>query len=217
MKQWKKKFIEFMIKKKILKFGNFTLKCNRKSPYFFNMALFHTGKDLYTLGTFYAQALVNLNIKFDLLFGIAYKGIPIVISTVIALKKIYNINIKYSFNRKEIKKYGEKGNTVGSKLHGNIVIIDDILTAGTAIKNTLKFLLNKKKKISNILVALDRKEFGNKNSFAKNDIEKKYSCKISSIINIDDITNYLKSKKIMKEKLKILLKYREKYILNKIN
>jgi orotate phosphoribosyltransferase len=212
MNALKKKFIKFILKKKILKFGDFILKSNRKSPYFFNMALFCSGKDLYKLGKFYAQELINSKIKFDVLFGVAYKGIPILISTVMALKKIFNINVKYAFNRKEIKKYGEKGNIVGSKVNGkNVVIIDDIITAGTAIKSTLKILKKEEAKISNILVALDRKEFGSKNYLAKKEIQKRYSCKIFSIININDIINYLKSKKIMKEKLKILLKYRKKY------
>ncbi|CAL4324550.1 orotate phosphoribosyltransferase [Buchnera aphidicola] len=213
MKKWKKKFIKFMLKKKILTFGNYILKSNRKSPYFFNMSLFSSGKDLYTLGKFYARALINLNLNFDILFGVAYKGIPILISTVIALKKKYNINVRYAFNRKEIKKYGEKGQIVGNKIYGKIIIIDDIITAGTAIENTIKILQkNKKIQISNILLALDRKEFGKKKSFAKNEIEKKYSCKISSIININDIITYLKKKKIMKKELKILTKHKKKYI-----
>ncbi|NIG99409.1 MAG: orotate phosphoribosyltransferase [Buchnera aphidicola (Periphyllus acericola)] len=212
MKNLKKKFIKFIFKKKILIFGNFTLKSGIKSPYFFNISLFSKGKDLIKLGKFYAYFLIKNNKKFDLLFGIAYKGIPILIATVIALKKYFNINVPYSFNRKEKKKYGEKGEIIGSKIQGNIVIIDDVLTAGTAIKNTIKIIKkNKKTKISNILVALNRQEFTKKNISIKQEIQNNYSCKISSIININDIIKYLKKKNIMKKKLKILLKYKNKY------
>lgn len=211
MKDWKNQFIKFILKKKILIFGDFILKSNRKSPYFFNMALLSTGKDLKKLGKFYAQALINLNIKFDLLFGVAYKGIPILIATILALKNYFNLNIPYSFNRKEIKKYGEKGETIGHKIQGKIVLIDDIITAGTAIKNTIKIIhKNKNSQISNILVAIDRKEFGKNKLSAKKEIENKYLCQISSIIDINDIILYLKNKNIMKQKLKTLIRYQEK-------
>ncbi|CAL4324911.1 Orotate phosphoribosyltransferase [Buchnera aphidicola (Chaitophorus populicola)] len=211
MKDWKNQFIKFILKKKILIFGDFILKSNRKSPYFFNMALLSTGKDLKKLGKFYAQALINLNIKFDLLFGVAYKGIPILIATILALKNYFNLNIPYSFNRKEIKKYGEKGETIGHKIQGKIVLIDDIITAGTAIKNTIKIIhKNKNSQISNILVAIDRKEFGKNKLSAKKEIENKYLCQISSIIDINDIILYLKNKNIMKKKLKTLIRYQEK-------
>jgi orotate phosphoribosyltransferase len=211
MKDWKNQFIKFILKKKILIFGDFILKSNRKSPYFFNMALLSTGEDLKKLGKFYAQALINLNIKFDLLFGVAYKGIPILIATILALKNYFNLNIPYSFNRKEIKKYGEKGETIGHKIQGKIVLIDDIITAGTAIKNAIKIIhKNKNSKISNILVAIDRKEFGKNKLSAKQEIENKYLCQISSIIDINDIILYLKNKNIMKKKLKTLIRYQEK-------
>ncbi|WP_343183521.1 orotate phosphoribosyltransferase [Buchnera aphidicola] len=214
MKKWKTKFIEFIIKKKILIFGKFILKSGRISPYFFNISLFSKGKDLDKLGKFYAHKLISMNKKFDLLFGIAYKGIPILISTVIALKNYFNINVSYSFNRKEIKQYGEKGQIIGENIQGKIIILDDVLTSGKSIKNIIKMINNNKKsKISNILVALNRNEFGKKNISAKKEIKEKYLCSISSIININDIIKYLKNKNIMKKNLKILLKYRKKYIL----
>ncbi|MCW5197453.1 orotate phosphoribosyltransferase [Buchnera aphidicola] len=214
MKNWKNKFIEFILNKRILIFGDFILKSNRKSPYFFNMSLFSTGEDLKKIGKFYAQTLVNLNIEFDVLFGIAYKGIPILISTILALKNDFNINKPYSFNRKEIKTYGEKGETVGHKIQGKIVLIDDIITAGTAIKNAINIInKNKDSKISNILVAIDRKESGTTKLSAKKEIEKKYLCQISSIIDINDIILYLKNKNIMKKQLKILIQHQEKNFL----
>ncbi|NIH16860.1 MAG: orotate phosphoribosyltransferase [Buchnera aphidicola (Periphyllus lyropictus)] len=209
MKEIKKKFIKFILKKKILIFGNFILKSKIKSPYFFNISSLSTGKDLYTLGKFYAKTLIKLNIKFDSLFGIAYKGIPILIATVIALKNKFNINVPYSFNRKETKTYGEKGNIVGNLIKGKIIIIDDVFTSGTAIKNAIKIIKKYKDiKIKHILLSLDRKEFKELN-LSKNK-RKKNSFQISSIININDIIHYLKKKNIMKKELKILIKHKLK-------
>lgn len=214
MKNWKNQFIEFILKKKILVFGNFILKSKRKSPYFFNTSHINTGKDLKKIGKFYAQALINLNIKFDLLFGIAYKGIPILISTILALKNDFNINKPYSFNRKEIKKYGEKSAIVGHKIQGKIVLIDDIITTGTAIKNTIKIInKNNNAYVSNVLVAINRKEFKKNKSSQKKEIKKKYLYKISSIIDINDIISYLKKRNIMREKLDILINYTKKNCL----
>ncbi|CAL4324628.1 Orotate phosphoribosyltransferase [Buchnera aphidicola (Chaitophorus sp. 3695)] len=214
MKIWKNQFIEFILNKKILIFGDFVLKSNQKSPYFFNMSLLSTGDDLKKIGKFYAQALINLNIKFDVLFGIAYKGIPILISTILALKNDFNLNIPYSFNRKEIKKYGEKGEIVGHKIQGRIVLIDDIITAGTAIKNAINIInKNKNSKILHILVAIDRKEHQKNKISAKKEIQNKYLCQISSIIDINDIILYLKNKNILKEQLNILIKHQEKSYL----
>ena len=134
MKPYQRQFIEFALSKQVLKFGEFTLKSGRKSPYFFNAGLFNTGRDLALLGRFYAEALVDSGIEFDLLFGPAYKGIPIATTTAVALAEHHDLDLPYCFNRKEAKDHGEGGNLVGSALQGRIMLVDDVITAGTAIQ-----------------------------------------------------------------------------------
>ncbi|CAL4324059.1 orotate phosphoribosyltransferase [Buchnera aphidicola] len=192
MNKQKKKFIKFSIKNKALKFGNFYLKSERKSPYFFNISQFYKGKNISKLGKFYAQKIINQKIKFDVLFGIAYKGIPIVISTVIALKKYFNLNIPYCFNRKETKTYGEKGNVIGSKiLNKKIIILDDVLTSGKAIKEAISIIKKEKtSRIVKIIVSLNRQEHK----------KKKYLKNVSSIIKIKHIIKFCKKKKNIKKK-----------------
>ena len=130
MKPYQRQFIEFALSKQVLKFGEFTLKSGRKSPYFFNAGLFNTGRDLALLGRFYAEALVDSGIEFDLLFGPAYKGIPIATTTAVALAEHHDLDLPYCFNRKEAKDHGEGGNLVGSALQGRIMLVDDVITAG---------------------------------------------------------------------------------------
>ncbi|XBC43294.1 MAG: orotate phosphoribosyltransferase [Buchnera aphidicola (Meitanaphis flavogallis)] len=193
MNNWNQKFIQFCFEKKILQFGKFKLKSGKESSFFFNFSLFNTGFDLEKLGFFYAKTIVQNNINYNLLFGIAYKGIPIAISTTIALKKYFNINVKYCFNRKEIKNHGEKGMFVGNYLTKNILILDDVITSGSSIQNTIKIIEsydNGKNLISNIVVALDRRMHKN---IDLTKIEHKYNFKITSIINIKDIINYIKN------------------------
>ncbi len=134
LQDYKKEFIEFAIERKVLRFGEFTLKSGRLSPYFFNAGLFNTGGDLAKLGRYYAAALQAANVDFDVLFGPAYKGIPIATTTAVALANEYNLDVPYCFNRKEAKLHGEGGNLVGSPLLGKIMLVDDVITAGTAIR-----------------------------------------------------------------------------------
>jgi len=140
MKDYQKEFIEFAIEKEVLKFGEFTLKSGRISPYFFNAGLFNTGRDLARLGRFYAAALQDSGIAYDLLFGPAYKGIPIATTTAVALSNDYDLDIPYCFNRKEAKKHGEGGSLVGSELSGKIMLVDDVITAGTAIRESMDII-----------------------------------------------------------------------------
>ena len=161
MKAWQRQFIEFAINKQVLKFGEFTLKSGRKSPYFFNAGLFNTGRDLALLGRFYAQALVDSGIDYDLLFGPAYKGIPIATTTAVALADHHDRDVPYCFNRKEAKDHGEGGVLVGAAVEGKKVwIIDDVITAGTAIREVVTILKNAGATIAGVLVALDRQERG---------------------------------------------------------
>ncbi|CAL4325492.1 orotate phosphoribosyltransferase [Buchnera aphidicola] len=216
MINWKKEFIKFSLEKKVLQFGNFNLKSGRKSPYFFNSGLFCTGKDIFKLGKFYAHAIIESKIKCNILYGLAYKGIPIVTSTSFSLNQYYNINLPFCFNRKKIKKYGEGGTLIGHELKKNIIIIDDVITVGTAIKSAMKHIQQKSKiVISAIIVALDRQEIGNKTYSAVKEIEDEYGCKVISIINMQDLINYLSEKKDMKYNLDKLYNYRLRYGINK--
>lgn len=140
MKPYQRQFIEFALSKQVLKFGEFTLKSGRKSPYFFNAGLFNTGRDLALLGRFYAEALVDSGIEFDLLFGPAYKGIPIATTTAVALAEHHDRDLPYCFNRKEAKTHGEGGNLVGSPLQGRVMLVDDVITAGTAIRESMEII-----------------------------------------------------------------------------
>ncbi|WWP02057.1 MAG: orotate phosphoribosyltransferase [Candidatus Dasytiphilus stammeri] len=194
MNSYHHQFINFAIKTNMLKFGNFVLKSGRISPYFFNIGALKNGKDLALLGHFYAQALIESGINFDIIFGPAYKGIIVSITTVIALTKYYNRDISYCFNRKESKSHGEGGLLIGSSLHGHIMLIDDVITSGDTIRQSIKMIKkNKRAKLAGILIALDRQE--NKNNFLFfKELKQKYNCKIMSIVKLKDLIEYLKLK-----------------------
>lgn len=211
---WKKEFIDFSFKKKVLQFGNFTLKSGRKSPYFFNSGLLSNGKDIIKIGLFYAHSIIDSKIEFDILFGPAYKGIPIVVATSIALKNYYNLNVPYSFNRKEEKKHGEQGYLIGEKItNKKIIILDDVITSGTAIHNSIEIIKRKKAHICSVFVLLDRKEKGEKYS-SSIDIKDKINCNVISIITIEDLIIYLTKTNKLKKHIPDLIKYREKYGIN---
>ncbi|CAL4324707.1 orotate phosphoribosyltransferase [Buchnera aphidicola] len=212
---WKNKFIEFSLKKGALQFGNFKLKSGRNSPYFFNSKYFYTGSDLLKLSQFYVDMIIRDPIKIDILFGLAYKGIPIATTIAIILYKKYNINLKYTFNRKEIKTYGEKGIIVGNNIQKkNIIIIDDVITSGITIQESISIIQKNSNDniISNIFVALDRRERGTiKKNSAIEQIKNQYSCNVFSIINIYDLIEYLSLKKIYPEKIKKIQDYQKSY------
>ncbi|WP_422667439.1 orotate phosphoribosyltransferase [Buchnera aphidicola] len=206
---YKKKFITLSLRKKALMFGKFKLKSGRISPYFFNSGLLSTGKDILKVGLFYAHLIVNSKINFDLLFGAAYKGIPIVIATSIALSHYYNINIPYSFNRKEKKTHGEKGLFIGKNVKNKkVIILDDVITSGISINHACEIIEKQGGYISSIFVLLDRKEKINKNLYI-NTYNKKYN--INSIITMKDIILYLIERKELKKNIPDLIKYLQKY------
>jgi orotate phosphoribosyltransferase len=175
-----------------LKFGEFTLKSGRVSPYFFNAGQFNQGNHLSQLGQFYAQAIEASGIKFDVLFGPAYKGIPLVAATAIALNETFNRSVPYSFNRKEVKDHGEGGNIVGHPLEGDILIIDDVITAGTAIKEAKDIINANGAKTKGVVVALDRQEKGKGELSAIQEVEQNFGIAVVSIINLSHIVDYLK-------------------------
>ncbi|QYN46551.1 orotate phosphoribosyltransferase [Gilliamella sp. ESL0405] len=192
MKSYKSEFIEFALDRQALKFGEFTLKSGRKSPYFFNAGLFNTGKDLALLGRFYAAALMDANLKYDVIFGPAYKGIPIVSSTVVALSEHHNVDVPYCFNRKEAKDHGEGGNLVGSSIYKQrVMLVDDVITAGTAIRESMRILEDNQSKLAGVLICLDRQEKGRGDLSAIQEIKQTYHCDVISIITLDDLIQYL--------------------------
>jgi len=193
MEQYQNDFVDFMLEIGALKFGEFTLKSGRVSPYFFNVGQFNQGNHLSQLGQFYAQAIEASGIKFDVLFGPAYKGIPLVAATAIALNDSVNRSVPYSFNRKEAKDHGEGGSIVGHPLEGDILIIDDVITAGTAIKEAKDIISTNGAKTKGVVVALDRQEKGKGELSAIQEVEQNFGIAVVSIINLSHIVDYLKA------------------------
>ena len=193
MEQYQNDFVDFMLEIGALKFGEFTLKSGRVSPYFFNAGQFNQGNHLSRLGQFYAQAIEASGIKFDVLFGPAYKGIPLAAATAIALNDSFNRSVPYSFNRKEAKNHGEGGNIVGHPLEGDILIIDDVITAGTAIREAKDIISANGAKTKGVVVALDRQERGKGELSAIQEVEQNFGIAVVSIINLSHIVDYLKA------------------------
>ncbi|GAA0518723.1 orotate phosphoribosyltransferase [Tatumella terrea] len=211
MKPWQREFIEFALEKQVLKFGEFTLKSGRKSPYFFNAGLFNTGRDLARLGRFYAQALTDAGIRFDLLFGPAYKGIPIATTTAVALADHHDHDVPYCFNRKEAKDHGEGGLLVGSPLQGRIMLVDDVITAGTAIRESMEIIAAHNATLAGVLISLDRQERGRGEISAIQEVERDYQCQVTSIISLNDLIRYLEEKPEMAEHLTAVRAYQQQY------
>ena len=195
MEQYQKDFVDFTLETGVLKFGEFTLKSGRISPYFFNAGLFNTGSHLSQLGKFYAQAIEASNLQFDVLFGPAYKGIPLAAATAIALNDNFNRNVPYSFNRKEAKDHGEGGSIVGHPLEGDILIIDDVITAGTAIREAQDIINANDANTKGVIVALDRQEKGKGDLSAIQEVEQIFGIRVLSIINLSHIIEHLKASK----------------------
>ncbi|KAL2917861.1 orotate phosphoribosyltransferase [Polyrhizophydium stewartii] len=192
MKDYQRRFIEFAIKHGALTFGTFTLKSGRSSPYFFNSGLFSSGEALALLGGFYADALQDSGLKYDVLFGPAYKGIPLVSAIVVALYNKYGVNAPYSFNRKEKKDHGEGGSIVGTKLVGDIVIVDDVITAGTAIRESVQIIKAENATLKGVLISLDRQEKGTgTDKSAIQQVEDEYGVPVLSIVKLADVLEYL--------------------------
>ncbi|BAC93044.1 orotate phosphoribosyltransferase [Vibrio vulnificus YJ016] len=211
MKAYQREFIEFALEKQVLKFGEFTLKSGRKSPYFFNAGLFNTGRDLARLGRFYAAALADSGIEFDVLFGPAYKGIPIATTTAVALADHHDIDTPYCFNRKEAKDHGEGGNLVGSALEGRIMLVDDVITAGTAIRESMEIIQANGADLAGVLVAIDRQEKGKGELSAIQEVERDFACAVISIVSLSDLITFLEEKGDTAEHLDAVKAYRAQY------
>ncbi|ALT00179.1 orotate phosphoribosyltransferase [Lacimicrobium alkaliphilum] len=211
MQDYQHAFIEFALERKVLRFGQFTLKSGRTSPYFFNAGLFNTGMDLARLGQFYAAALQDSGIDYDLLFGPAYKGIPIATTTAVALADKYGIDKPYCFNRKEAKTHGEGGNLVGSPLKGKVMLVDDVITAGTAIRESMQIIQENGASLAGVLIALDRQEKGKGELSAIQEVEQDFSTKVISIVSLSDLIQYLEQRSDMQDHLAAISAYRDQY------
>ena len=192
-------------------FGEFTLKSGRLSPYFFNSGLFNDGKSLSRLGRFYAQAIQVADIEYDMLFGPAYKGIPLASAVAMALADDHDINIPYCFNRKEIKDHGEGGSTFGATLKGKNLIIDDVISAGTSVNLSVEIISQAGASTTGVAIALDRQERGEGELSAVQEVEQRHQIKVISIITLENLIEYLEKIPRMSENLDKIRQYRETY------
>lgn len=211
MLAYKKQFIKFALSRHVLRFGEFTLKSGRVSPYFFNAGLFNTGADLARLGEFYASAIGDSQLNYDMIFGPAYKGIPIGTTVAVALFNRYQRDIPVCFNRKEAKDHGEGGNLVGCPLQGNVLLVDDVITAGTAIREAMDLIAANQAKLSAVVIALNRKERGKGELSAIQEVERDYQCQVLSIIDLDDLMHFIEQDEQYRQYLPAMRDYREKY------
>jgi orotate phosphoribosyltransferase len=211
MRDYQKAFIEFALSRNVLRFGEFTLKSGRVSPYFFNAGLFNTGSALARLGRYYAEAIVDSGLEFDVLFGPAYKGIPLAATTSVALADHHERDMPYSFNRKEAKAHGEGGNIVGAPLQGRILIIDDVITAGTAIRESMQLIEIAGAKPAGVVIALDRQEKGRGELSAIQEVEQQYGIPVLSIVKLENLITYLEQQPAMQANLTAVQAYREQY------
>ena len=213
MQEFQENFLNFVIENEILRFGEFTLKSGRISPYFFNAGLFNTGEKLSFLASCYADAIVGAGITYDVLFGPAYKGIPLATATAMALANEHKVNKPYCFNRKEAKAHGEGGSIVGAELSGDILIVDDVITAGTAVREAAEIISSNGARLNGIAVAMDRQEKGIGSLSAIQEIQKLYQIEVVSIISLKDIVNYLtvSENEQLQPYLDAVVAYREEY------
>ncbi len=210
MLDYQKQFIQYALDCNVLKFGEFKLKSGRISPYFFNTGLFNTGEKLGKLGQFYAQTLIESKLEIDMLYGPAYKGIPLVSATSIAYSKLKQ-DIPFAFNRKEVKDHGEGGLIVGTSLQGNVLILDDVITAGTSVRESVEIIKNMNATPAGVLIALDRQETGKNNSSAIQEINDQFGIPVISIISLNNIIAFLELDESSTKQLELIKQYRLNY------
>lgn len=208
MQPYQRDFIRFAIDRGVLRFGEFTLKSGRTSPYFFNAGLFNTGSALAELGRCYAAAIVDSKIPFDVLFGPAYKGIPLAATTAVALADQHQLDVPWCFNRKEAKDHGEGGSLVGAPLAGDVLIIDDVITAGTAIREVMQIINAQQAKAAGVLIALNREERGNGELSAIQEVERDFGIPVVSIVSLTQVLEFLADDPQLKQHLPAVEAYR---------
>ena len=211
MQAYQRDFIRFAIERGVLRFGEFTLKSGRTSPYFFNAGLFNSGLALARLGRYYASAIVDSGLSFDVLFGPAYKGIPLAASTAMALAEHHDRDLPWCFNRKEAKDHGEGGTLVGAPLAGRVLIIDDVITAGTAIREVMQIIQGQQAQAAGVLIALNRQERGKGELSAIQEVERDFGMPVVSIVSLEQVLEYLAGDAELKSYLPAVERYRADY------
>lgn len=211
MQAYQREFIRFAIERGVLRFGEFTLKSGRTSPYFFNAGLFNSGSALAQLGRFYAAAVIESGIDFDVIFGPAYKGIPLAAATAIALAEQHERDLPWCFNRKEAKDHGEGGTLVGAPLAGRVLIVDDVITAGTAIREVMQIIQGQQAQAAGVLIALNRQERGQGELSAIQEVERDYAMPVISIVSLSQVLEYLEEDNLLKQHLPAVQAYRAQY------
>ncbi len=210
MSDYKAEFVEFAIASQVLCFGEFKTKAGRMSPYFFNAGLFNDGDKLKRLGEFYAKAIVDSGIVFDVLFGPAYKGIPLAASIAIALAGMGR-NVPFAFNRKEAKDHGEGGTVVGAKLQGRVLIVDDVISAGTSVRESVELISGAAAQPAGVVIALDRMERGAGEKSAVQEVREQYGIPVVAVITLDNLVEYLERNADRQHEMQAVARYRSEY------
>jgi orotate phosphoribosyltransferase len=211
MQTYQKEFLDFAIAAEVLRFGQFTLKSGRISPYFFNTGLFNTGDRLARLGRFYAQAILHSGLVFDMVYGPAYKGIPLACTTAIALAEQHGRDVPYAFNRKEAKKHAEGGIIVGAPLLGKVLIVDDVISAGLSVGESVEIIHQSGAAPAGVVIALNRQERGHADVSAVKEVEQRYQLRVTSIVTLDTLITYLEEKHEAHPHLAAIRAYRAEY------
>lgn len=211
MQDYQREFLDFAIDVGVLRFGEFTLKSGRISPYFFNSGLFNTGASLARLGRYYAQAVISSGIEFDMIYGPAYKGIPLASTLAIALADHHDRDVPYCFNRKEAKDHGEGGAIVGAALEGRVLIIDDVISAGTSVRESVEIIQASGATPAGVVIALDRQERGQSDISAIQEVERDYGLSVASIVGLEELIAYLGEQPDQEQALEAIRRYRVEY------
>ena len=208
---YREAFLELAVEQGALCFGKFTLKSGRVSPYFFNAGRFNTGKALSRLGQFYAHAIQDSGIEYDMLFGPAYKGIPLVVAAAMSLAAVYGRDVPYAFDRKDAKDHGEGGKIAGAPLSGRVLIIDDVITAGTAVRGAVELIREESAKPVGVAISLDRQECGQGDRSAIQEVQQQLGLKVISIARLDDLIKFVEVRPGYRNHLRSIHTYRERY------
>ena len=211
MQAYKKEFLEIALELDVLRFGEFTLKSGRVSPYFFNAGLFNTGYAAAKLGRFYSAVIADSEVEFDMLFGPAYKGIPLVTLTAASLAEHRDIDVPYAFDRKEAKAHGEGGSIIGAPLAGRVFIVDDVITAGTAVREACKTITSAGAEVAGLIISLDRQEVGQDSRSAVQELEHTLGIPVFSIVQLEDLIELIEEESEYADYLEPVMAYRKKY------
>ena len=214
IRDYQREFIEFALARHALRFGDFTLKSGRRSPYFFNAGLFNTGGAVARLGRYYAAAICDSGAAFDMLFGPAYKGIPLAVATAIALAEHHGRDVPFAFNRKEEKDHGERGTIVGAQIQGRVLIIDDVISSGLSVNESYAVIKNHGAAVAAVAIALDRRERGADGDSAIDAVRRDYGVAVHSIVTLDHLVAYLGERPDMEQALARINDYRARYGVN---